>query len=498
MATYRSLDVTFEADTTVAFYGKKAVLLQLLSRFGATLAVTLAISSLIDILDASILPTRQLYAAVFFWTFALFTPTFGKKISLMFFWVLLLDSTMQLYQVALYPQIENKILRMGPIIISGLSLLLSIPHIRSSYVTLYSLWVLLHIPSLIGLYYHQFQSITEGLFIFFINVFFPLIFLYATEWQIRSPNRYLNWELAIAICLFFLAIVPLTLAPLELHYRDTSSLATLEYSRSYSVLGAAFLIWPIMFSISQKWNSIAKIAALLVLFLSFILSFSRGAALIGTILLTGTVLISSLKSPKFFLTVIGTLIVLALIANFFLEDWVDEALWFWLLRLNIARNDTSTLSFDFSESLDSGRNELWEMGLQLFKANPIMGIGIGSTPMVFSELSNGEYSFGGFHSLFLTVLVERGIFGFLALMYLLWQICRQLLKLPSKSQSKRVAIFSFGCFLLFANLTGVELFINSSRTLNVDITIFLLLFLAYLTYSPIAHEMEIDRKKYPR
>ena len=40
----------------------------------------------------------------------------------------------------------------------------------------------------------------------------------------------------------------------------------------------------------------------------------------------------------------------------------------------------------------------------------------------------------------------------------------------------------FVIFLVFANGTGVELFLNSSRSMNATITVFLFLYIGYLEY----------------
>jgi O-antigen ligase len=89
------------------------------------------------------------------------------------------------------------------------------------------------------------------------------------------------------------------------------------------------------------------------------------------------------------------------------------------LLLNFISRDTSALSQ--GSDILSGRSELWGLGLRLFWEKPILGYGIGSSQelvrgylWIFVE-SQGLH----FHNSYLTVLVETGCVGFVALMSVL-------------------------------------------------------------------------------
>ncbi|MCH4826788.1 O-antigen ligase family protein [Planococcus halocryophilus] len=79
------------------------------------------------------------------------------------------------------------------------------------------------------------------------------------------------------------------------------------------------------------------------------------------------------------------------------------------------------LTFSFYKAIDSdvsamSRYELWQVGLNMTLSNPIFGVGIGNSSIVFDQYINSKLLIPNphFHNLFLTISSEMGIVGLFA------------------------------------------------------------------------------------
>jgi len=432
------------------------------------------------LLEISELPFKQAIVFYLFWISALATASFGNNLAKTLLWSLLINASMQIYQLAIFSYVENDLVRFGPTLLSSTILFFKSLGYPSSYSSRYLFWIALNLPSIYGTASEQLVSTFDAVSYFTFNVLFPLVFLRAVDSLEKAGNFTLKWPEIVTITIILSALIPLILTPLELNYRDTTSMANIEYGRSYSVLGSIILLWPILVITISKWKLLPRIFSLSVISSIALISFSRGVAFTGLILILGTILLNSRFRSKILLGFMVSVSILFIIAIFFMGDWLYEMLWFWLLRFNIADNISAGLNFDLAESMESGRSEIWDMGIQLFLEHPFCGSGLGSTSPSIGRLTDNFYTYGGFHGLFLTVLVERGLFGligvFLIFSRIIWLITTNI----KNRDSSVFLLFSFLCFIFFANSTGVEMFLYSSRAINVDITVYLFLFLAYL------------------
>lgn len=88
----------------------------------------------------------------------------------------------------------------------------------------------------------------------------------------------------------------------------------------------------------------------------------------------------------------------------------------------------------FNKNFFSGRNKLWETGLEKLQENFLGGIGVGFKT---SELLNVELSM---HNLDLRILLEVGLIGYLLFIFYFFLVIRRLEKLQMNSYKKNIAI----------------------------------------------------------
>ena len=85
---------------------------------------------------------------------------------------------------------------------------------------------------------------------------------------------------------------------------------------------------------------------------------------------------------------------------------------------------TSELTGNTPSVAINTRLELWKLGLKMFKAHPIVGIGPDNVKPVFTRFQpvqiGIEKTWGSLHSLYLHQAAERGLLGLGALLFLFW------------------------------------------------------------------------------
>jgi O-antigen ligase len=452
-----------------------------LLRFLATGVVGLLLGGAAAASNVSPLGFLNTVAVASFWVGAFLTASFGGHVGRMLLWLLLLESSQQLYQLGIYTIVADgsyTILRFGPTLLAGFLLLVS-SGIRSPRQPFFcAAWVLCNLPSLISGLLFGYVRPVDAVIYYFVNAFYPLLFYYAVDCLNQDHVSKEAVSDIIAIASLAALAVPLLLIPLEFQFRNSTSFADLQYGRSYATVGSLVLVWGIIVSSLERWRLALRIAAWSIIVMVFLSSFSRGALVVFFAILLATPLVSKsgVLARNLLLAVLATVAT----AYVLFPKIAGEAGWFWLLRLNLVSNVTTDVSINVNDILANERFALWDMAYTLFRQSPFFGYGIGSSPGLLSAITLNEISYSGMHNMFLTVLLERGLFGFLGAAMLVGRIVYLTVSARSLVGAKAPYILGLLIFLFFANTTGVELFMNSTRASNVTITVNLFLLVALL------------------
>lgn len=132
-------------------------------------------------------------------------------------------------------------------------------------------------------------------------------------------------------------------------------------------------------------------------------------------------------------------------------------------------------SFDLSEGSNSSRLIIWEQSLNVSKANPILGVGLGNYPLSLNFNENYRSAVTS-HNVYLDVLAELGIFGFLAWLFFLFSAARNCwITLRTDSN----IVFVFGCAFLGSLSYFVVHSFFETPIFNPTILAFLMLFVGF-------------------
>ncbi|MDV7785565.1 O-antigen ligase family protein [Enterococcus gallinarum] len=102
-----------------------------------------------------------------------------------------------------------------------------------------------------------------------------------------------------------------------------------------------------------------------------------------------------------------------------------------------------------SGDLTNGRLALWNYTIQLFENNPLIGTGFGSIREIFNMEA---------HNIYLQILAETGVIGFIIYIFLFISMFRESIKYyNSKNINVLISLF-VQCFFLFYGLTGNPLY----------------------------------------
>lgn len=457
----------------------------------AALAATLA-----TLLRISPFSFRASVVTATFWFGALMLVSFRRNVGRMLLWLILVDTTLAIYQVSIYSEVGNGyvLVRIGPVLLGGAILGAVCLTRRRGRSRIPSLWVACSVPALIPLAQGSIP-IADGFLLWGLCVLYPLSFyLAANVMRLEHPASD-RLDSVIACGVIAACMVPLALLPLELSHRATGGVASLQVgARSYTTLGIVFLLAPLLLHRLRGSSVRTRVLSLSAVLALFGMSFSRGALVSALLLLVGIFVLGRKLRSRLFLGLGASLVVLWQLVRWTYPQLMANVEQFWLLRTNIGSNASAETDFDLSQFLDSGRNEIWTFGVAAWENSLIWGHGIGSTPYLFKDATNGVLGYSGMHNLVLTVLAERGLFGFLGVLFLFGSITRLIFRSRGLSLTHSVVMFSFLVFLTFALTTGVELFLNSTRATNASVTVFLFLFLAFLEAKDPADSVRNTRR----
>jgi len=199
---------------------------------------------------------------------------------------------------------------------------------------------------------------------------------------------------------------------------------------------------------NKKWSQIIfAIVLLCIIFLSLLLLRSRGS-LLAFFVITGIVLTYNFWSKAFSWKVV--LICLLLFAAIFkgvIALQHDQQ--YYLLLLDPLHGVNSLDGDD--------RLELWQMSLQLFEENPVIGYGAGNWQFEYMKYGAGDLKFTNYtnkylghpHNFFVDVLFSNGLIGF-ALVFIF------MIAYPAGIGLKKIFSGSFTKtdFVFFAGITG--------------------------------------------
>lgn len=219
----------------------------------------------------------------------------------------------------------------------------------------------------------------------------------------------------------------------------------------FGALVAVLLYFPIVRLASAGFLQRLYLSAGIVtgLFLIY-MSSARSALLLVFIALVAKMV--SLYSKKIFNLLFPLLIIFNLIL-------VVTYGWLYKSRLFISLNEWSLEHF--GKQIFSGRQEIWESGIQYALEKPLFGHFIGIVPKDF--IANTEYVHA--HNQFLQVFLESGLVGLVCFIFMLTVIWRTFLKNMDSTLSVWSACFYLGILFyqnfeisLFGNIQAVGLF----------------------------------------
>ena len=396
-----------------------------------------------------------------------------------FFWLLIVNSVLSVYCLALYmSSLNNFLLIIFPMFLSSSIFLIQYRKIISFRSAISIILFFLSVPSIYSSISSDLVTIDRNLAYIFYSFFLPLIFYLG----IREIKDFTQSQNIICFTFIITIIISLVLVPIELLARGLSysSISSIEIAgRSYSLLAALIIIAPIFFDWISKQSKFLKLVFLFLILLSILISFSRGVFIFCLLALIPVLIINGIKRPKILVFSFLIILLLLLTVLFFRENEViAEIIRFWSVRLNIYDNITGIYSFDISSILSSsGRLDLWKNADYWFSQNMLFGYGIGSTPELLVESTGIRFGFGGMHNQWLTILVERGIIGFLALIVLWLMYIYKILQL---SKEKLFYMYCFFLYFAYAHSTGIELLVLSSKDFNSHTLIYFLMMLAHI------------------
>lgn len=424
----------------------------------------------------------EVIVAATFWSAAAMVPTFRGRPDQMLFWLLLLDGSLLLYQVSIYgAATEAVFFRLAPVLLASvLFVLFGTGRVRQGPF-LYLVWIAFNVPALVAANVQGLMTI-DGLYVVFaINVLYPLVVYYAVGRMARNSISFHRLCDIIAISMLVLCSVPIMLIPLEMTMRQTDNWAALQYGgRAYHVIGIILLAWPIFVTAFERWRPVMRWFAIGIVLMIFASSFSRGGLIALLLVLGGTAIVGGKQRGKLISSLVAFFAFSLVLGLAFAPDWLNQAAWFWLLRLNVASNFSNEMAFNSAAFFEADRYDIWQMAWSFFENSPFWGHGIGSFPSLVGELTGFQLGYSGAHNLTLTVLVERGLLGFIGLLLIGARLLFLIYQCRAFSVSRTFMVYSFVSFLVFAHSTGVELFLNGGRVVNASVTVYLFLLIAAL------------------
>jgi O-antigen ligase len=263
--------------------------------------------------------------------------------------------------------------------------------------------------------------------------FYSFIFFFII---VNELNR--KKDIKIIIYLLFLSAIVSNFYGLYQYFylnidRVTGFNSALAFGLFQAIFTAIIILYLFFYKFKTKSNFILLILVL-VSFANLILSQTRGAWLsfIGAIIFLGF-----MKSKKILIFIMISAIILTL---FMPATYVNRFKSSFDLEYNLQNNRSNSV-----------RMGLWLTALKMFKDNPINGIGLDNfrNAYINNYTIEGIRPFDHAHNNLLNFLAELGAFGFLAFIFLMWNVVIELCKYYKKEENKKIKFFYLSSIIIF-------------------------------------------------
>lgn len=209
---------------------------------------------------------------------------------------------------------------------------------------------------------------------------------------------------------------------------------------------------PLLFMTFRLQHSLLKTISLAIFVLvsgALVLTFSRGA-FVGFLVVVGAFLVSR---RQFHVMMVGVAVVAA--ALLFAPDAIKTR-----LSAGLSESSASYVSGNMNDKLTAGRVASWELLSPDVLKSPLWGRGLGSTAWT-NAVKQGRYTASHPHNLYLEILLDVGIAGFVCILFFYWKVMglfRGLAKAPRLPPSMQGffagAAASFGGVLVMGVTNG--------------------------------------------
>lgn len=204
---------------------------------------------------------------------------------------------------------------------------------------------------------------------------------------------------------------------------------------------AIFMLICIIANLYIIANKVSKkyIAIQILFIISIILTMSRNAIL-GLAILYGVYLCLNFKNINSKLTKKQKIIIVASVILFIIIATIL------LIKIpDLIENINKLFIRTYTVNTESGRLALWINGFNIFKDNPILGVG----RFTGVNINMNEYNspLDQFHNIYVETLVSYGIVGLMGLIYLFYIIIKKILNSKLGNAEKKIMLSSIIVFL---------------------------------------------------
>ena len=204
---------------------------------------------------------------------------------------------------------------------------------------------------------------------------------------------------------------------------------------------AIFMLICIIANLYIIANKVSKkyIAIQILFIISIILTMSRNAIL-GLAILYGVYLCLNFKNINSKLTKKQKIIIVASVILFIIIATIL------LIKIpDLMKNINKLFIRTYTVNTESGRLALWINGFNIFKDNPILGVG----RFTGVNINMNEYNspLDQFHNIYVETLVSYGIVGLIGLIYLFYIIIKKILNSKLGNAEKKIMLSSIIVFL---------------------------------------------------
>lgn len=132
--------------------------------------------------------------------------------------------------------------------------------------------------------------------------------------------------------------------------------------------------------------------------------------------------------------------------------------------------------YDFSETSNKGRMQIWRDSLASIQNRPITGVGLGNFPVALGENVDTSKMGSSAHNIYLDIAVEVGVFGLLVFILLILEIMRKLFQMSHRLKKYSLRLFAASFLAYFIWIMAYGLF--DVVLLNDKVLMFMVIILA--------------------